>query len=213
MKRKVALIMVVFFSLWTLFVLYPNPYRLFVSVYRIFHPPVDAAAVIELLEEAPALPRDIENFVLERVPYQFDWQTYGVPFYFPTAAEVVGNGAGDCKSRFIVLASVFEALNIPYQQSFSLSHFWIDYEGKEEIPIEREENAFLLRTEEGFRIQLPREDLKEILEVLWEGFWEYMPDHRKVLFLLGVPMTLLTGWISKKVLTRKRTKLKFARYV
>lgn len=189
--------MLIFFCLWTLFVLYPNPYRLVVSIYRTFNPPVDVAAVA-LIDEVPEDPREIEDFVLDTVPYEYNWQTYGVPFYFPTPQEVIAKDGGDCKSRFILLASLFEAKGIPYQQSFSLSHFWIDYEGKESIAIEQEENALLRRTEEGFKVQLPQEELRESAEALWEGFWIYMPLHRKILFLLGFPMTVMIGFFMNR---------------
>lgn len=190
--------MLLFFAVWTLFVLYPNPYRFVVSVYRIVHPATNPAAVAELLEIAPAEATEIEKFVLEKIPYQYDWQTYGVPFYFPTAEEAMEKGTGDCKSRFVVLASLFEAKDIPYRQSFSLSHFWIDYAGKEENSMEHRENAFLLRTEDGFKIQFPRENLEDTLDVLKEGFWDYMPLHRKILFILGFPFTVVFGSLYSK---------------
>lgn len=207
MRKGIILVTLLFFSLWTLFVLYPNPYRLAVSVYRMVYPATNPAAVEELLEIAPTDPKEIERFVLEEIPYQYDWQTYGVPFYFPTAEEAMAKRTGDCKSRFVVLASVFEAKEILYKQSFSLSHFWIDYEGKEEIPIERSENAFLLRTEEGTKIQLPQEDLKEIYDVLKEGFWDYMPLHRKILLILGFPLTALVGVLYNRGVTRKKEEI------
>src|SRR5690554_6325548 len=132
MRKRLVLMMLLFFSFWTLFVLYPNPYRLALSLYRIIHPATNPAAVVELLETAPSEARDIEEFVLKEIPYQYDWQTYGVPFYFPTAEEAMEKRTGDCKSHFVVLASLFEAKDIDYRQSFSLSHFWVDYEDKEE---------------------------------------------------------------------------------
>ncbi|ABR47003.1 hypothetical protein Amet_0778 [Alkaliphilus metalliredigens QYMF] len=202
-KRLVALSMVVFFSLWTLFVLYPNPYHLFASVYRMFRPAVDAAAVAELMERAPGDPEEIERFVLKTIPYEYNWQTFGMPFYFPTTQEAMTVGAGDCKVRFIVLASLFEAMEIPYQQTFSLSHFWVSYEGKTQSGIEQDQNAFLTRTEEGIRLQIPKENIKDSLNVLWEGFWVYMPLHRKILFLMGFPLSILVGVLTNRRIVKK----------
>ncbi|SES85493.1 hypothetical protein SAMN05660297_00734 [Natronincola peptidivorans] len=204
MKKRVLLVMLLFFSVWTLFVLYPNPYRLGASIYRVIHPATNTAAVEDLAARAPSDPKEIEKFVLEEIPYQYDWQTYGMPFYFPTAEEAIAKGTGDCKSRFVVLASVFEAKGIPYKQSFSLSHFWIDYEDKTETAIERSENAFLLRTEEGTKIQLPREDLQDVLEVLKEGFWDYMPLARKILLVLGLPIATMIGFLYHRFITKKK---------
>ncbi|SDY80841.1 hypothetical protein [Tindallia californiensis] len=171
---------------WTLFVLYPNPMKLGLSIYRIFHPPINAVGVAHLLEEIPLEPAEIETYVLREIPYQYDWVTYGMPWYFPTLEEVLDNKTGDCKSRFLVLASLFESQEIPYQLSFSLSHFWVVYEGKAETPLEQAQNAFMLREEDGsLQIQVPREDRNQIWNNFREGFWEYMPFHRKTLLILG----------------------------
>ena len=191
MKKKIALV-VVFVSLWTLFVLYPNPYRLGISGARILNPAVNPEAVAHLLEELPESPREIEAYVLrEIVPYQYDWQSYGVPFYFPRVEEVLARGRGDCKSRFVVLASIFEALDIPYEKSFSLSHFWITYEGKEETRMESVENAFLVQGDDGVSLQIPRENLRDSYDTLKAGFWDAMPGHRQGLLLMGPPLSLV----------------------
>lgn len=199
-KSIFMLHVLVIFVLWTFLVLYPNPYRFVVSVQRIFNPAINPDAIAHLLDEAPDDPQEIERFVLEKIPYQFDWLTYGVPFYFPRVEEVIANGTGDCKSRFVVLASIFEAKGIPYRQSFSLSHFWIHYDGKEENPIELESNALLIRNDDGgIKLQVPQEDLREIYEILKEGFWDYMPTHRKILFVAGLPMSILiASYIKRK---------------
>ncbi len=58
--------------------------------------------------------RPIEAYVLDRqVPYAYDWQSAGVPWYFPTAAEALRAGRGDCESRALVLASILTAKGIP----------------------------------------------------------------------------------------------------
>ncbi|WP_051569368.1 hypothetical protein [Alkaliphilus transvaalensis] len=199
--KKVVFILhfLIIFILWTFLVLYPNPYRFAVSIYRISNPAINPEAISHLLEEVPDDPQEIERYVLTKIPYQFDWLTYGVPFYFPTVEEVLANGTGDCKSRFVVLASIFEAKGISYRQSFSLSHFWVHYDGKEENPIELETNALFIRNDDGeMKIQLPQEDLKEIYEVLKEGFWDFMPLHRKFLFVAGLPMSIMIAYYIRK---------------
>lgn len=188
-----------FLAIWILFSLYPNPYRLIQTTHRIFKPAIDPSAVTDILPAVKDLsPAEIEAYVLRNIPYQFDWQTYGMPLYFPTASEVISKGKGDCKGRFVVLASVFEALEIPYTQSFSLSHFWIDYEGKIENKLEASSNALILRTDEGTKLQIPKEDLKEIYDTLKEGFWDYMPPGRRVFFVAGFPLTILLGIYSRR---------------
>ncbi len=180
--------------LWVLLVLYPNPFQLGKSIQRILQPPVNPAMVAVLVEKAPEHPRAIEEYVLETFPYQYDWQTYGMPWYFPTLEEALEKGTGDCKTRFVVLASIFEAKEIPYQLSFSLSHFWVNYEGKEENSWETGKNAFLLREDDGsLKLQVPREDQRQIRQNFVDGFWHAMPEHRKVLLLLGPGINLALG--------------------
>ncbi len=196
MKKKIA-VAIIFISLWTLFVLYPNPYRLGVSGARIINPAVNPKAVAHLLDELPESPREIEIYVLrEIVPYQYDWQSYGVPFYFPRVEEVLARGRGDCKSRFVVLASIFEALDIPYEKSFSLSHFWITYEGKVETRLESVENAFLVQGDQGMSLQIPRERLEDSFNTIKAGFWDAMPSHRQGLLFMGPPLSLIVAGLS-----------------
>ena len=196
MKKRIA-VAIIFISLWTLFVLYPNPYRLGVSGARIINPAVNPKAVAHLLDELPESPREIEIYVLrEIVPYQYDWQSYGVPFYFPRVEEVLARGRGDCKSRFVVLASIFEALDIPYEKSFSLSHFWITYEGKVETRLESVENAFLVQGDQGMSLQIPRERLEDSFNTIKAGFWDAMPSHRQGLLFMGPPLSLIVAGLS-----------------
>ncbi len=195
---------ILFLALWTLLVLYPNPLRLAVSVYRVFDPPVDAAGVEGLLSDAPREPQALERWVLDAYPYQYDWHTYNVPWYFPTLPEALERGTGDCKTRFVVLASLFEARDIPYTQTYSLSHFWVIYEGKEETPLETASNAWMVRDEEGTRLQVPREEGSQIFRVFRRAFWESMPTLRKALLLLGLPLTAFLGVPVDLVARRRR---------
>lgn len=187
-----------FLLLWTLLVLYPNPGRLVISVARIARPPVDPAAVEHLLPSAPRDPREAERFVLATFPYQYDWQTYNVPWYFPTVAEALAKGTGDCKTRFVIFASLLEAMDVPYRQTMSLTHFWVHYEGKEETSIERDQYAWLIRDEEGTRLQLPREEPGEIWDAFREAFWDHMPGPRKALLVAGPFLTVLAGRLSRR---------------
>ncbi|MEN1761258.1 hypothetical protein [Anoxynatronum sibiricum] len=181
-------------GIWVLLVLYPNPLNLARSIHRTIAPPVEPAKVAHLLAEAPSEPEALERFVLETFPYQYDWVTYGMPWYFPTLDQALANKTGDCKTRFIVLASLFEALEIPYQQSFSLSHFWVHYEGKEENSWEMEQNAFLVREDDGaMRVQVPREERRQVYENFRDGFWRAMPGHRKALLVTGPLLFMAAG--------------------
>ena len=98
---------------------------------NILRPRVDPQAVAALARRLPDDPKAIEAYVLERqVPYAYDWQSAGVPWYFPTTSEAVRAGRGDCESRALVLASILTAKGIPNELRMSFDHIWVDYPGK-----------------------------------------------------------------------------------
>jgi len=189
-NRRFALVFLLF---WSFFVLYPRPTALGESIYRLFVPPIEAEAITPLLARLPsgASPKDMENYILNAFPYYHDWQVYGFPWYFPTAAEAMQKGRGDCKTRFIVLASVFEALGVPYQLLISPTHIWISYAGKEETPLENMAAAFFHRDGEEITFQLPYVDWLESAALTWEAFWVHMPPQRQTLLLSGAAFALL----------------------
>jgi len=174
--------------LWVLLVLYPNPVRLATSVQRLIDPGVDAPAVESAAAGLPDDPAAIEESVLASIPYSYDWQVYGMPWYFPTVGEVLQKGEGDCKGRALVLASVLEAKDIPYSLNTTPIHVWVDYEGKEETDTESQKASFYqLDPETGRRsFGLPSINPIEVMDTLWEGFWGPMPAVRKALLMTGV---------------------------
>ena len=186
--------------LWILFVLYPNPLNLPVSIERVFDLDIDPGAVESIAGDFPSAPTDIEKAVLDRIPYRYDWEVYSVPWYFPTVGEVLEKGEGDCKARALVLASIFELKNIPYQVNLSPIHVWVDYEGKRETSIENAKVKFYQQDPEtGERwFKFPEIDLREVMDSLWQGFWIAMPDGRKALLISG-----LLALVGARVALRK----------
>jgi hypothetical protein len=174
---------------WVLVVLYPNPLNLIVSLQRAFNPSIDPASVESLSRDLPSDPAAIENTVLQQIPYSYDWESYGMPWYVPTVEEVLERGEGDCKARTLVLASLFEAKGIPYRISWSPIHMWVEYEGKKETAIENPRVEFYQQDPEtGERsFQLPKIPFSEVMHSFWEGFWDPMPGVRKALLLFGLP--------------------------
>jgi hypothetical protein len=78
--------------LWILFVLYPNPLNLVLSIQRVFSLDVDPNAVELMLEDFSSPPVAIEKMVLQKIPYRYDWEVYGMPWYFPIVEEVLEKG-------------------------------------------------------------------------------------------------------------------------
>lgn len=202
MRRVFRRYFPLFLLLWILLVLYPNPSNLITSLQRAFSPNIDPASVEALSKDIRSDPAAIESAVRQRIPYKHDWEIYGMPWYVPTVEEVVERGEGDCKARTLVLASIFEARNIPYSISWSPMHMWVEYEGKEETPIANAEVKFYQQdSETGERsFQVPQIASRDVVYSFWQGFWGPMPGVRKALLLLGLPglVKLRLVWSRKK---------------
>ncbi|MCX6012655.1 MAG: transglutaminase domain-containing protein [Chloroflexi bacterium] len=201
-KRFFILIIVV----WVLFVLYPNPVHLFVSIRRVFKPEIDVAAVEQFSQTLPDDPNLIEDMVLEKIPYKYDWETQGMPWYYPTVEQVLAKGKGDCKARAIVIASILESKNIPYRINVSLVHVWVDYEGKKDNSIENNTVKFYQEDPESGKktFSLPRISIKEFFYSTYDGLWSPMPFIRKVLITSGPLLIILTRILIWRMQRNKR---------
>lgn len=195
------------FILWIVFVLYPNPLNLIISIQRVINFDTDPAAVEFMLSDFPSDPADIEKAVLAKIPYRHDWELYGMPWYCPTVEQVLEKGKGDCKARALVLASVLEAKNIAYQVRSSPMHIWADYEGKNETSSENAQVEYYQydpETDER-RFQIPQIKLREAMDYFGDAFWDPMPDSRKALLISG-----LSAWIVVRVIFRKKKTVRLA---
>ena len=189
------------FILWILLVLYPNPLNLIISIQRILNFDAAPGTVEFMLNDFPSDPVAIEQAVLAKIPYRYDWDLYSMPWYCPTIEEVLERGEGDCKARALVLASVLEAKSIPYQVHSSPMHVWVEYEGKQETSIENAQVEFYqYDPETGERqFQIPHIGLSKVMDSFWRAFWDPMPDSRKALLISG-----LLALIAARVILRKR---------
>jgi len=183
-----------------LLVLYPDPARLASSIGRAWSPPVDPLAVRELAAQLPDDPAQIERIVNSTlVPYAVPWETYSVPWYFPTPREVLEHGEGDCQARAVVFASILRAKGIPARFAGSFDHLWVEYPGKQ--PTELENAALVLAVQQddgGYSFRLPH-------LVDWRASWAI----ERAYFLDAMPVSraglLLGGWAL--ILARPRPKL------
>lgn len=179
---------------WVLVALYPDPGVLVRSVRHIARPSVDPEAVADLAARLPDDPRRIEAYVLRRqIPYAYDWQSAGVPWYFPTTREALRAGGGDCESRAVVLASILTAKGIPNELRMSFDHIWVDYPGKRANEIENAGLEIAGRRDGRFFLRLPQDfDLgREIADQI-AVYWTPAPVWRRVLLALG--LTLIPFW-------------------
>ncbi len=193
--------------LWTLFVLYPNPLKLVVSLQRAWNPPVDPVAVHELAAGLPDDPKRIEALVNSSiVPYAVPWQTYGVPWYFPTPAEVLAAGQGDCQARAVVLASLLRANGIPATFVGSLDHLWVDYPGKQPTALENMHVALAVQHDDAaYRFNWPGNiDWRQSWMIERAYFWDAMPIWRRALLLGGWIAISIRGAVGRRRASRLR---------
>lgn len=199
MLHRRALIFLAF--AWVLVMLYPDPGMLVRSVRNTARPQIRPGAVAALAARLPDDPRAIEAYVLDReVPYSYDWQSAGVPWYFPTTAEAVRAGRGDCESRAVVLASILTAKGIPNELRLSLDHIWVDYPGKQDNALENpglqfagtEDGRFFLHWPADF--QLGRE-ISDQLAI----YWTPAPAWRVLLLVAGLSLLALWNALARRL--------------
>ncbi len=177
---------------WLLVVLYPNPTLLVRSINNIRHPNVDAAAVQGIASSLPSDPELIERAVLtDIVPYAYDWQVNGTPWYFPTTAEALASGKGDCESRAVVLASILKAKGIPFELMMSLDHIWVQYPGKPPNAIENAGVVLVERVNGHLVWGWPKDfHLGAEINAQLDMYWNPMPTDRRLLLFGGLLLLL-----------------------
>jgi hypothetical protein len=184
---------------WVLVMLYPDPGMLVRSFSNVASPRIEPEAVASLARRLPDDPRAIDAYVLDRqVPYAYDWQSAGVPWYFPTTAEAVSAGRGDCESRAVVLASILTAKGIPNDLRVSLGHIWVDYPGKEASALENEA-VQVAGVEDGrFFLRWPANlDLGQEISEQVAIHWTPAPAWRLLLLFAGLLLILLWNTLAR----------------
>lgn len=67
----------------------------------------------------------VEEFVYKHVPYEWDWNTWGMADYLPTVEEVIGKGREDCDGRAVVAASLLKGLGYDARIVTDFAHVWV----------------------------------------------------------------------------------------
>lgn len=67
----------------------------------------------------------VEKFVCQRVPYEWDWNTWGMADYMPTIDEVLEKGREDCDGRAVVAASLLAGLGFKAEIVTDFAHVWV----------------------------------------------------------------------------------------
>lgn len=130
------------FSIVLLLVCYPDP-RLLIrhaqrwrDPHRLIQPNAPALQPFadELQSRMPrevspeAALRRVEKFVHEKIPYEWDWNTWGAADYLPTLEEILSAGKEDCDGRAVVAASLLARLGYQAEIVTDLGHVWVTTE-------------------------------------------------------------------------------------
>ncbi len=129
----------------------------------------------------------VESFVYDHVPYDWDWNTWGMADYLPTVEEVVRMGREDCDGRAVVAASLLKNLGFDARIVTDFAHVWVTTpEGETMGP---GETKTVEVTEKGMKFNA--RGLLQIPQILSYGIAVF-PLPRE-LILLGVLWLLLLG--------------------
>lgn len=67
----------------------------------------------------------VEKFVYQKVPYEWDWNTWGMADYLPTVDEVLQMKKEDCDGRAVVAASLLRNLGYEARLVTDFAHVWV----------------------------------------------------------------------------------------
>jgi len=121
----------------------------------------DAPELQPLLEElrplmtpdlsAPNALRTVERFVHERLPYAYDWDTWGTADYLPTVREALAMGREDCDGRAVLAASLLCNFGFEAELVSDFAHVWVKTDKGETMGPGKKK--VLIVTKEGVRIR------------------------------------------------------------
>lgn len=129
----------------------------------------------------------VEDFVYQKVPYEWDWNTWGMADYLPTLDEVIRAGKEDCDGRAVVAASLLRNLGYDARLVTDFAHVWVSTPYGDTMGPGKTKTIEV--TEKGFKV-----DYRGILRlprILGYGIAVF-PFERE-LILLGVLWLLLLG--------------------
>jgi hypothetical protein len=83
-------------------------------------------AARHVLRTSPqAMLQAVNAFVCGRIPYSWDWDTWGMADYLPTVREVIERGTEDCDGRAVLAAALLRSENIPAELVGDTRHMWV----------------------------------------------------------------------------------------
>lgn len=134
----------------------------------------------------PQVLKQVEAFVYKHVPYEWDWNTWGMADYLPTVAEVIRMGREDCDGRAVVAASLLKGLGYDARIVTDFAHVWVATDFGETMGPGKTKTIEV--TDKGMRFD-PR-GLLQIPEILSYGIAVF-PLERELVLLVVLWLLLL----------------------
>lgn len=103
------------------------------------------------LPPAEAL-KTVERFVLDRLPYAWDWETWGTADYMPTVSEALEMGREDCDGRAVVAASLLKNLGFEVRIVTDFAHVWVQTDQGDTMSPGK--SKAVVGTDGGFEVRL-----------------------------------------------------------
>jgi len=188
-------------ALTLLVVCFPYPRTLVRHLQHVHNPNAmiepDAPALQPLVDElrltlgADLPPKEalkkVEDFVYRKIPYEWDWNTWGTADYLPTVQEALAMGKEDCDGQAVVAASLLRRLGFKADLVTDFAHMWVLTDVGETMSPGRRK-AFVA-TDQGVQVQIQRSMLADIPRAVGLGIAVF-PLGRE-LIVLGVLWLLL----------------------
>ncbi len=167
--KAAIFILVVFFNL------YPKPWYFISQVQRFSNSDalVDDAfvemttinrtidSVLRQSEKPDEELQVIERFVYRNIAYEYDWDSWGVLDYWPSAREVWQRKKEDCDGRAILAVSILRSRGHNAVLVGNLNHMWVAVDSVELLGPQRDKS--FSSDDEGLKLALP--SLESLLRI------------------------------------------------
>ena len=153
-------------------------------------------AQVSLTEAPKKVLGQVEQFVYKHVPYEWDWNTWGMADYLPTVDEVLEMGREDCDGRAVVAASLLKNLGYDARLVTDFAHVWVWTPAGETMGPGKIKTVQV--TDEGVRINA--RGLMQLPQILGYGIAVF-PWQREVLLVVVAWLLLLGNAAPARALT------------
>jgi len=134
----------------------------------------------------------VQLFVESKIPYAWDWDTWGSGDYLPTLKEALAMGREDCDGRAVVAASLLRNIGYEAELVTDLTHMWVKTDRGETMGPPRDRRKSVEGTKDGLRIHW--DTIANLPRAMAYGAAVFPWPREMVLILAVWLMTLGRGW-------------------